>query len=135
MFLGNAPISKKDKNKSGFPTLLRKQNTWLCFMFDRKLYGFNNYYLNLIVLNKTPLLFMLTTLVQSELLNLFYHEQTKHIKINCHHIREAYDDKTITLPHVSTNIQNADIYTKTLPRNRHEFFKNKSLLIDSPATI
>jgi hypothetical protein len=45
-----------------------------------------------------------------------YHERTKHIEVNYHSIREAYDHQIITLPHISTTLQIADIFTKSMPR-------------------
>ena len=36
--------------------------------------------------------------------NPMFHEQTKKIEVLCHYIEEAYDDKTINLPHVTTNL-------------------------------
>lgn len=40
------------------------------------------------------------------------------------------DRKVISLPHVSSELQIADIFTKGLPRPRHEFLIRKLLLFD-----
>jgi hypothetical protein len=50
--------------------------------------------------------------------NPVYHERTKHIEVDCHSIREAVDTCVISLPHVSTNLQIADVFTKALTRQR-----------------
>jgi len=67
--------------------------------------------------------------------NLVYHECTKHIKVDCHYIREAFTRGVITLPHLTTNLQIANVFTKALTRQRHKFLSSKLILLDLPAAI
>ena len=67
--------------------------------------------------------------------NLIYHECTKHIEVDCHSIREAFEAHVITLPHISTDLQIVDIFTKALPRHRHCLLSSKLMLVDQLASI
>ena len=53
------------------------------------------------------------------------HSRTKHIDIRHHYIRELVDDKVITLEHVATEEQVADIFTKALDANQFEKLRGK----------
>lgn len=66
-----------------------------------------------VFLNNMLLLFMRTTQVQFKLLQIL----TLH--------PEAFDDKLIPLPHVTIDLQVADIFTKALPQVKYQFFVKK----------
>jgi hypothetical protein len=51
------------------------------------------------------------------------HSRTKHIGIQHHYIRELIEDGHVSVKHISTNQQPADILTKALPRVK--FVKHK----------
>jgi hypothetical protein len=50
-------------------------------------------------------------------------------------ICEAVDNRVVSLPHVSTNLLIADIFTKAMTRQHHQFLVGKLMILDRPASI
>lgn len=88
------------RNRRGFPNLLQKKNTGPRLLLVRKLFGFAKSNLNYDSLKFLQLLHMLTIWVHYGFHKKIQSFIFKHIEVNCHSIWEAYDDHTITLPHV-----------------------------------
>ena len=84
---------------------------WLCGLLSE---------LGFPLTNPTPLHGDNTSVIQIAA-NPIYHEQTKHIEVDCHYIREAFSQGVITLPHLTTDLQITDVFTKALTRQRHKF--------------
>src|SRR4051812_23656332 len=59
----------------------------------------------------TPLYVDNTSVIQINV-NSVFHEGTKYIEVDCHSIREAFEKHTISLLHVTSQLQLADIFTK-----------------------
>jgi antitoxin component of MazEF toxin-antitoxin module len=53
-----------------------------------------------------------------------FHARTKHIDIQCHFIREKVEEGEVTLEYCPTRLMVADILTKPLPRDKHEWCTN-----------
>ena len=63
--------------------------------------------------NPTPLHADNTNAIQITA-NPVYHEHTKHIEVGCHFIWEALDIRVISLPHISIDLQIANIFMKAM---------------------
>ena len=53
--------------------------------------------------------------------NPVFHNRTKHIDVRHHLVREAYEDKQVTLKRIPTEQMTADILTKSLSKPKHSF--------------
>ena len=85
--------------------------------------------------NPTPPLHGDNTSAIQIVANPVYHEQTKHIEMDCHYIREAFTQGVITPPHFTIDLQIVDVFTKALTHQRHKFLSSKLMLIDLPTSI
>ena len=63
--------------------------------------------------------------------NSFQHSRTKHIDIRHHFLRDHETKGDITLSHVSTDKQLADIFTKPLDEQRFCFLRSELNILDS----
>ena len=57
--------------------------------------------------------------------NPMMYTKTKHIAIKYHYLRELVQEKIVKMEYVNTKEQLADIFTKALPREPHEYLRSQ----------
>ena len=53
------------------------------------------------------------------------HMRIKHIAIKYHYLREVIQEKEVRMEYVNTKEQLADIFTKSLPKEAHDYIRGK----------
>ena len=61
--------------------------------------------------------------------NPLMHTKTKHIAIKYHYLRELVQDKEVKMEYVNTKEKINDIFTKSLPKDSHEYLRGKQGVI------
>ena len=57
--------------------------------------------------------------------NLVFHDRSKHIDIRYHFIKDYVQKGAMKLEYISTDEQVANVLTKSLPRGKHVYFRDK----------
>lgn len=132
MYLGNALVPWKSKKQKQVSRSSIEEKYWVMLSSHSEILWLRKVLSELGFLqnNLTPLYANNTSAIRITT-NPIFHERTKHIKVDCHSIREAYDDHTITFPYVSMDLHISYIFTKALTKNHHQFFIDKLLPVDS----
>jgi len=66
--------------------------------------------------------------------NPVFHKRTKHIEVDCHFVRNLLQSGLISLHHISSDNQLADILTKTLTGFKHSTALSKLSVFSTPST-
>ena len=64
-----------------------------------------------------------------------FHDRSKHIDIQYHHIRYCVQQKIMLLHYIPTEDQDADILTKALGRRKFEYHRGRIGVKDNPYLV
>ena len=67
--------------------------------------------------------------------NPVFHTRSKHIEVDYHFIREKLAANLLTLKHISSTDQLADLFTKPLPVSRFLFLRDKLMVVSPPISL
>ncbi|XP_034699365.1 uncharacterized mitochondrial protein AtMg00810-like [Vitis riparia] len=107
VFLGDALISWKSKKQNGVSKSSTESEYWAMSLACSEIIWLRGLLaeLDFAETDPTPLHADNTSVIQITA-NPVYHERTKHIEVDCHYIRETFEARVITLPHISTGLTN-----------------------------
>ena len=57
--------------------------------------------------------------------NPVFHDRSKHVEIQYHYIQDMVERRAVQLQYIPTNDQIADILTKTLPKGKFVYFRDR----------
>eukprot|EP00253_Pinus_taeda_P017739 PITA_17739 len=67
--------------------------------------------------------------------NLVFHDSSKHIKIQYHHLKDCVARRIMLLQYILTEEQDADILTKALSKCKFEFHRDRIGVVDNPFLV
>ena len=67
--------------------------------------------------------------------NLVMHTKTNHIAIKYRYLRELVQEKEVKMEYVNTKEKIADIFTKALPKDAHDYLRGKLWVIPLSKSI